>query len=191
MRSGDVPDPLDIDWVTGSLAIGGAFAPSAARQLVDEQAIGCVVDLRSECCDDAAALALVGIEHLHLPTIDQAAISTEMIGRGVAWVRRALGHGRRVLVHCQHGVGRSALLALCVLVEGGMGPAEALLLAKEARETVSPSPEQLRAFIAFARAAAMRMPGPRVIPSFESLARIAYRHLGRTAPPALPRSGRG
>jgi len=166
MRSGNVPEPLDIHWVTGSLAIGGAFPPGAARRLVDEQAIRCVVDLRSECCDDAAELALIGIEHLHLPTIDQEAISTEMIGRGVAWVRRALGEGHRVLVHCQHGVGRSALLALCVLVEGGMGPAEALLLAKEAREVVSPSPAQLRAFIAFARAAAARMPDPCVVPSF-------------------------
>ena len=49
-----------------------------------------------------------------------------MIDEGVQWVRSRLGAGRRVLIHCEHGIGRSALLALCVLVAGGIEPLDAM-----------------------------------------------------------------
>ena len=49
-----------------------------------------------------------------------------MLDDGVAFVNRHLDRGERVLVHCEHGIGRSATLALCVLVSRGMEPLDAL-----------------------------------------------------------------
>lgn len=166
---------LNFDWLTETLAVGGCFPIEAAERLALDHGIMRVVDLRDEECDEELSLARHGIRLLHLPTQDCCAVGRESIAHGVAWVRAALATRHRVLIHCQHGIGRSALLAMCVLVDGGMAPLAAMKLAKDARAVVSPSPEQLRAFMAFA--AERRSGGGWTIPSFDELAAIAYRHL--------------
>jgi predicted protein tyrosine phosphatase len=59
------------------------------------------------------------------------------LDEGVAWVREQTAQGRRVLVHCAHGHGRSAaVLAVLLLAEGvvgSVGEAEALMRAVRPR----------------------------------------------------------
>ena len=57
-------------------------------------------------------------------------------------MREHVDRGEKVLIHCQHGIGRSPLLALCVLVDHGLEPLDALTLAKDRRAAVSPSRSQ-------------------------------------------------
>ncbi len=64
---------------------------------------------------------------------------------------------------------------MCVLVDGGMSPLAAMKLAKDARAVISPSPDQLRALIAFA--SEHRACETWTVPTFDELAAIAYRHL--------------
>jgi protein-tyrosine phosphatase len=171
------PPALAVDWVTEQLAVGGCFPTHAAAELARAHAVRCVVDVRLEDCDDAVALRRHGISFLHLPTADKCAIAPQPLRAGVTWVRRALDDGARVLVHCQHGIGRSALLALCVLVANDHPPLDAMTLLKDRRPVASPSPEQLQAFIDFMRDLRGESGRPRSIPSFDALASIAYRHL--------------
>src|SRR3954471_17818126 len=107
---------LDLSWVTQSLAIGACFPEDHVERLAREHRVGAVVDLRAEACDDAAALDRHGIAFLHLPTPDMCGVTGPMLTRGVEFATGHLASGRKVLVHCQHGIGRSALLGLCVLV---------------------------------------------------------------------------
>jgi hypothetical protein len=130
-----------------------------------------------EACDDEHLLREHGITLLHLPTEDLGAVSQPMLEEGVRWVTKHLERGHKVYIHCEHGVGRSATLALCVLVAGGEPPLEALERAKQARWQVSPSPEQLEAFMGWAEAWRARHGLAWSVPGFEALARIAYRHL--------------
>jgi protein-tyrosine phosphatase len=167
----------DVDWLTPSLAVGGCFPIETAERLAREHGIARIVDLRSEDRDEELELARHGIRLLHLPTEDQRAVSPEMLDEGVAWVREGLAAGQRVLIHCQHGIGRSALLAMCVLVQDGMPPIEAMSVAKDARAVVSPSPEQLKGFIEFTRRHRSVTGAAWPLPSFTALAAIAYRHL--------------
>jgi Dual specificity phosphatase, catalytic domain len=162
---------LDLDWVTPHLGIGGRFPMEAAAHLARKLGITRVVDVRSECCDDEAVLRRHGVVLLSLPTQDRCAVSQQMLDEGVAWVRAQLEAGRRVFIHCEYGIGRSALLALCVLVAGGETPLEALRRTKHARWKVSPSPEQLGAF----RTWVERQGGS--APPLEALFDIAYAHL--------------
>ncbi|ABS26336.1 dual specificity protein phosphatase family protein [Anaeromyxobacter sp. Fw109-5] len=168
---------IDLHFLADGLAVGARFPMQAAARLAGEHKITRVVDVRVEACDDAAVLALHGICLLHLPTHDTCAISQRMIREGVSFVCRALERGERVLVHCQYGIGRSALLALCVLVARGRAPLEALALAKDARPVVSPSPEQLEAFIEFCERHRGDAGAPWSVPTFHELAEIAYRDL--------------
>jgi hypothetical protein len=174
---------MNLDWVTPELVVGGRFPMEAAAQLSQRLGIRYVVDVRVECCDDERVLREHGITLLHLPTEDLRAISQAMIRDGVAWVRERLERGAKVFIHCEHGIGRSALLALCVLVSRGLSPLEALTLAKRRRPKVSPSPEQLEAFMAFAEEWRQAQGASWTVPVFDELAAIAYSHLRPSSPP--------
>jgi protein-tyrosine phosphatase len=168
---------FDLSWITETLAIGGSFLPSQAPELARDHGVSAVVDLRGEACDDAQLLASHGIELLHLPTVDLRPVAPAMLDRGVRFVSAHLAAGRRVLVHCTYGIGRSVLLGLCVLVAHGHAPIDALTLAKERRACVSPSPAQYAAWAAWlATWQGERHPTWRV-PSYEEFRAIAYRQL--------------
>ncbi|GEJ58290.1 protein-tyrosine phosphatase family protein [Anaeromyxobacter diazotrophicus] len=179
-----IPDragELDLDWVTPDLAVGGRLPLAAAGRLAREHGIHHVVDLRVEECDDEAVLRAHGIELLRLPTQDLMGVALPMLDDGVSWVGAKLDRGAKVLVHCQHGVGRSALLALCVLVARGDPPLAALARAKAARRRVSPSPGQLETYRAWLATWRARTGQDLAIPSFDELAWIAYSHLREPA----------
>ncbi len=163
--------------VAPGLAVGGRFPAEAAPILAREHGICRVVDVRVEERDDEHLLRRHGIELLHLPTEDTRAISLEKLRHGVRFVSDALDRGERVLVHCQYGIGRSALLALCVLVARGDPPLVAMERAKSARRVVSPSPDQLQAFLAFAAEVKAARGAPWDVPALREVGKIAWRHL--------------
>lgn len=161
----------NLDWITPSLAVGGAFPSAEAGRLARETKVRAVVDLRAEAAHEPQALAACGLSLLHLPTEDHMAVAQEDLDAGVAFARAFLAQGEKVLIHCREGVGRSALLALCVLVDWGMAPMDALTLAKDRRWQVSPSPAQYHAWAAW-----LRRRGA-AVPRFEAFAGVAYRHI--------------
>lgn len=161
----------DFHWLTDQLAVGGRFAPHRARDLAEQHGISAVVDLRGEDRDDEEQLRAAGIEFLHLPTPDLEPATHEHLERGVAFVRERLESGGKVLIHCQHGIGRSALLALCVLVDQGFEPLNAIAHAKDRREKVSPSPSQFAGWCAWLRGRGHQPP------TMHEFGCIAYRHL--------------
>jgi protein-tyrosine phosphatase len=131
-----------------------------------------VVDLRIEACDDEAVLRRHGLDVLHLPTIDHDAVSPAMLDDGVAFAADQLAAGRRLLIHCEHGVGRSALLALCVLADRGMTAAGRARTRQEPPLAgVRPTRRQYEAWQAWLAARGLEPPG------FDAFAEIAYRHL--------------
>jgi hypothetical protein len=163
----------EFDWVLASLAVGACFPPGVAARIASDHGVGAVIDVRIEDSDRPEELSACGLRFLHLPTEDACAVSQDMLDDGVAFARETAGEGRRLLIHCQHGIGRSALVALCVLVDRGRAPLDALALAKDAREKISPSKPQ---YEAWAEWIGRRAPQHRV-PSFEGFGGIAYRHL--------------
>lgn len=165
----------NLSWVTPDLAVGGSFPPGRAAELAQAHGMGAVVDVRTEACDDAAELAACGLQFLHLPTIDHHALTQPALDAGVAFAAQARAAELRLLIHCEHGIGRSATLALCVLVDRGFGPLEALARAKDARALVSPSPAQYHAWATWLE---RRKTTP---PHFDAFKAIAYRRLGQRA----------
>jgi predicted protein tyrosine phosphatase len=166
--------PGDLSWVRPTLAVGGRVAPELVPRLAAVAGIRHVVDLRVEDRDDPELLRRHGIRFLHLPTEDVCAVAQDHLDEGVAWVSAALDRGDKVLVHCHHGVGRSALLACCVLVARGMRPLEALAAAKQARPQVSPSPAQLEALVAWTARWCAARGAACPTETWEDLSRIAW-----------------
>jgi predicted protein tyrosine phosphatase len=170
---------LDLHFVAPGLAVGASFPMAAAARLAADHGISRVVDVRVEACDDEATLGRHGIRLLHLPTADTRAVSQRMLGDGAAFVSEALDAGTRVLVHCQYGIGRSALVALCALVHRGTPPLAALERAKRARPVISPSPDQLGALRLFAARIREERRYGWPVPTLAELGDIAWRHLRR------------
>lgn len=167
----------NFDWIDAHLAVGGSFpAPEAAR-LAATHGIAAVVDLRLEDKDDEAHLLASGITLLHLPTEDRCGVEVSQLEAGVRFACDWIDRGRRVLVHCEHGIGRSATLALCVLVQRGSEPLDALRRMKDRRALVSPSPAQFESWQAWLERHRRASAASWAVPSFDAFQRIAYRHL--------------
>src|SRR5206468_10348197 len=86
VRMSDGLPPLDLDWVSPQLAVGGRFPREAAARLARGLGITRVVDVRGECCDDEEELRRQGVTLLNLPTQDRCAVAQEMLDTGVRWV---------------------------------------------------------------------------------------------------------
>jgi len=102
--------------------------------------------------DEAAACARMGLRFHHLPVRDG---SIPGFARYVAFMEslaEALADGRGLLVHCRHGIGRSGMVAIGLLLHGGMPYGEAVENVAQARGAMLPStPPQGRLLLAYAR----------------------------------------
>lgn len=164
-------------WITERLAVGGSFPCGVEALLAQKHSVQAVVDLREEACDDEAALRAAGIDFLHLPTVDLKPSSVPMLDDGVEFARVHLAQDHRVLIHCEHGIGRSAILSLCVLAAEGWDPLKALGVAKDRRALVSPSPEQYEGWVAWLKRWKAQHGADWDLPPYENFCLIAYRHL--------------
>lgn len=163
----------DLSWIAPDLAVGGCFPVGRAADLARRHGVGAVIDVRVEACDDVDELAACRLEFLHLPTEDLQGVSQPMLDEGVDFAGRMAADRRKLLIHCTHGIGRSATLALCVLADRGLSPLEALRRAKDARAKVSPSLAQYEAWVAWL---GRRRPDA-AVPSYHEFGCVAYRHL--------------
>jgi len=136
--------PLDVSWVRPDLAVGGRVHPDNLARL-KRLGIDSVVDLRAEESDDPELLAQNGLRFLHLPMPDTFALTQDQMRQGSCWVADERAAGRKVLVHCQHGVGRSVMLVCATLLREGLSVTEALAQIKQRRPRVALSGQQLAA----------------------------------------------
>ncbi|KAI7840365.1 hypothetical protein COHA_005909 [Chlorella ohadii] len=76
--------------------------------------------------------------YLNLAVWDTHAPTVAQIDQGVSWALAQRAAGRKVLVHCAHGHGRSATVLAAILIAEGLakGPAEAEALMKAERPRV-------------------------------------------------------
>lgn len=146
-----LPDRLNMSWITPQLAVGGRIRPEDMRRLA-ARGVTRIVDTRAEHRDDEAALAAHGIGLLYLPTLDTYPLTVEQLKEGTSWIVEQIAHGERVLVHCEHGVGRSVLLAAAVLVAGGMSAHDAIQLVQRRRWQAAPNHRQMLRLQEFERA---------------------------------------
>lgn len=138
-----LPDRLDMSWVTSSLAVGGRVREEDIERLA-HAGITRVIDTRSEYKDDEAALKRESIQMLYLPTPDTQPLTVEDLRTGSEYALQQIRQGQKVLIHCEHGVGRSVLLTCAVLVRDGYSAETALRLVQTKRWQASPNHRQIK-----------------------------------------------
>jgi protein-tyrosine phosphatase len=94
-----------------------------------------------------------GIEFVAFPIADRGVpLSAREVARVVREIEQKLVEGKGVAVHCRQGVGRSAMLAACLLASSGMDVRAAFQRIAAARGCPVPDTEEQRAWVeGFAR----------------------------------------
>ncbi len=117
---------------------------------VRSQAVGAIVCLAEK--DEIREKSFEYAEALQIGAVPCSVLHFEIPDRGAPddrhgfWtlacdVARQLKSGESVLIHCAGGVGRTAMLAVCVLVALGQSVAEARTAVSRAGSTVETSPQ--------------------------------------------------
>ncbi|MGH6852540.1 MAG: hypothetical protein ACREDJ_04940 [Methylocella sp.] len=138
-----MPRPRAGDWLEDEIAGWRGLGIGVIVSLLEAGEVE-ELDLRREAglCHDA------GMEFISFPFPDRGvpAATREATALGEAIVTR-LNEGKAVAVHCRAGIGRSSLIAACVLVLLGMAPGTAYCLIGKARGLKVPDTEEQRAWV--------------------------------------------
>jgi protein-tyrosine phosphatase len=154
----------DLHWLDGTwrgrLAI--APRPRGADWLTDEVAkwkqagIGVVLSLLTSEEEQELGLAAEpvevtrqGMEFRSFPIPDRHIPSSETsFAQTIEKIDRDLKSGKNVVVHCRQGIGRSGLVAACLLIGGGgLSPGAAVSTVSAGRGTPIPDTEEQREWI--------------------------------------------
>ena len=90
----------------------------------------------------------IGLEFRSYPIEDRGVPRIEAeLGKVLDVVDGTLRAGRNVLVHCRQGIGRTGLVAACLLVKNGMSPGAAVEAVSAARGLAVPETVEQREWI--------------------------------------------
>lgn len=94
-----------------------------------------------------------GIEFISFPIVDRGVpASSATFAEQLHSLADYLADGQNVAVHCRQGIGRAALVAICLLIMSGLEPAAAIERVGSARGCPVPeTPEQRGWIMEFAR----------------------------------------
>ena len=110
-----------LSWVTPQLAVG--HAPMSVQELdsIKAQGIKAIMNLCLEIEDLVLFEQEAGFEVYYLPVMDEAAPDVDELEKGLDWLDEAIYLGKKVLVHCRHGIGRTGTVTYSYLLRKGLG----------------------------------------------------------------------
>jgi protein-tyrosine phosphatase len=108
-----------VRWITKELAVG--YAPRSHSDLatIRLQGIAAIVNLCAECYDLYDIEKNASFDVYYLPIPDEEAPALEDLEKALAWVAACINSGKKVLVHCRFGIGRTGTFVAAYLMGKG------------------------------------------------------------------------
>ena len=126
-----------LNWITRNLATGYAPMSNAELASIKAQDIDAIINLCAEFSDLHLIEEKAGFEVYYLPVWDEETPDMEEMEKGLAWLDEAIYLGKKILVHCRHGIGRTGTLIASYMIRRGMNLKSAEKKLK--KKTASPS----------------------------------------------------
>jgi protein-tyrosine phosphatase len=137
------PRPRGGDWLKDDISKWGRAGVDSVLSLLTPEEEG-DLDLRGE----AGEVRAQGMIFSSLPIPDrQIPKSESKLAEVLESITSDLSAGKNVLVHCRQGIGRSGLVAACLLVKKGMSPGAAVDAVSAARGVSVPETTEQREWI--------------------------------------------
>ncbi len=150
-----VPRPRGGDWLEDEVRAWRQAGLDVVVSLLTEDEIADFA-----LAGDAELCQANGLQFLSFPITDRGVPSSRKATLElVKKLEELLASGKKVGIHCRQGIGRSAVLAACLLVLSGMNPDSAFQRISAARGCPVPETmEQRQWVVAFARELAVPIP---------------------------------
>lgn len=126
----------EVLWVTDSLATGAAPMSYDDLGTIRGQGIDAIVNLCAEYCDLHDIQRDYGFDVYYFPVVDDSAPNIKEMEEALDWLDEAIYLGKKVLVHCRLGLGRTGTFITAYLLRRGFG----LKLARERLKRLRPNP---------------------------------------------------
>lgn len=111
----------ELTWITRDLAVGHAPMSYADLEAIKAQGIDAIINLCAEFSDLHEIEEKKGFEVYYLPILDESAPDMEEMERALAWLDEAIYLGKKILVHCRFGIGRTGTFVTSYLLRKGLG----------------------------------------------------------------------
>lgn len=139
-----MPRPRGGDWLEDEISGLKDSGVDTVVSLLENEEIS-----ELEIVEEAALCQAHGISYLSFPVCDRGVPASKRGALNFASrLILLLREGKSVVIHCRQGVGRSSLLAACVLVLSGIPVDEAFLRIEKARGCSVPDTTEQRMWVA-------------------------------------------
>jgi protein-tyrosine phosphatase len=125
--------PYDLTWINHQLAVGHAPMFDVDLDVLRDNGIDAIVNLCGEFCDLHELQSEAGFEVHYVPIADECAPDLAAMEAAFAWVDDIIAQGRKVLVHCRFGVGRTGTFVTGYLMNKGLDMKAAAKALKHSR----------------------------------------------------------
>lgn len=110
-----------VTWITPYLAVGSAPMSFDDLDAIKAQGVNAIINLCGEFCDLHEIEEQSGFEVYYFPIPDENAPDMAAMEQALAWLDEAVYLGKKVLVHCRHGIGRTGTFVTAYLLRRGLG----------------------------------------------------------------------
>ncbi len=108
-----------IKWITKEIAVGPAPSTASNLETIRKADIQVILNLCAECNELHEAERKSGFLVYWLPIFDGLAPEMDELDEAVTWMKEQIDQGRKVLVHCRFGVGRTGTVIAAYLLKSG------------------------------------------------------------------------